>query len=138
VVSKFGLRRSFWPIAILMHLPNLLYLWASYAHPPVSYMYAVDFTDQFGYGFGFAGYMVYLMYVAQRGHYKTSHYAIGSGWGAMCVGPIAGALSAKLLDNFGYHGFFTSVIFLTIPGLLMLLFIPFDESHGGHMRTANA
>lgn len=128
IVSKYGLRRAFWPIAILMHLPNLLYLWASYSHPPVGWMYGVDFTEQFGYGFGFAGYMVYLMYVAQRGSYKTSHYAIGSGLGAMCVGPIAGAISAKLLDNFGYHGFFTSVIFLTIPGMLMLLFIPFDEA----------
>ncbi|MFI5385288.1 MAG: hypothetical protein ACHQ50_04120 [Fimbriimonadales bacterium] len=130
VVSKFGLRRAFWPIAILMHLPNLVYLWASYARPPAWSIIGVDFVEQFGYGFGFAGYMVYLMYVAQRGNYKTSHYAIGSGLGALCVGPIAGAISAKLLDNLGYHGFFTSVIFLTIPGMLMLFFIPFDESHG--------
>jgi MFS family permease len=134
VVSKFGLKRAFLPIAILMHVPNLVYLWASYARPPAWSLLGVDFTEQFGYGFGFAGYMVYLMYVAQRGKYKTSWYAIGSGLGAMCVGPIAGAISAKLLDNFGYHGFFTSVIFLTIPGMILLFFIPFDE--GSSMRKA--
>jgi len=139
VVSKFGLRKAFLPIAILMHVPNLVYLWASYAHPPVWMLMGVDFTEQFGYGFGFAGYLLYIMYVAQRGQFKTSHYAIGTGLGALCVGPIAGALSAKLLNNFGaqpYHGFFTSVIFLTIPGVLMLFFIPFDEDRKPRAATA--
>jgi PAT family beta-lactamase induction signal transducer AmpG len=128
VVSKYGLKRAFWPIAILMHIPNLLYLWASHARPPFWVLPGIDFFEQFGYGFGFAGYMLYMMQVAQRGHYKTSHYAIGSGLGALCVGPIAGAVSAKLLDNFGYQGFFAGSLLFTLPGLLMLFFIPLDET----------
>ena len=34
IVSRAGLRRSIWPLAVCMHLPGLLYLWASHALPP--------------------------------------------------------------------------------------------------------
>ena len=130
VVSKIGLRRAFWPLALAMHIPNLLYVWASTPnmHPPLWSLYIVDFVDQFGYGFGFAAYMVYIMWVAQRGHFKTTHYAIGTGMGALCIA-FAGIISGIIQANFGYHWFFISVIFLTIPGMLTLLFIPLDESH---------
>ena len=129
VVSKLGLRRAFWPLAFAMHVPNLLYVWASAGvRPPMWSLYVIDFVDQFGYGFGFAGYMVYLMWVAQRGHFKTTHYAIGTGMGALCIA-VAGIVSGIVQSNFGYHKFFISVIFMTIPGMLMLLFIPLDETH---------
>lgn len=127
-VSKLGLRKAFWPMAILMHLPNLLYLWASIARPASNSpaLYVVDFVDQFGYGFGYAGYSVYLMWVAQRGGFKTAHYAIGTGMGALCIA-IAGILSGILQSNFGYSAFFVWVMVLTIPGMLMLRFIPLDD-----------
>ena len=54
VVGRYGLRKCFWPLAICMHAPNLLYVWAAAAHPPAWTMYGVAFVDQFGYGFGFA------------------------------------------------------------------------------------
>lgn len=126
VVSKFGLRKSFWPIAICMHLPNLLYLWASIAHPPYQALYGIDFAEQFGYGFGFAGYIIFQMRVAQRGNYRTTHYALGVGIGAMFI-LVAGILSGILQANLGYTGFFTAALLMGIPGLLTLLFIPLDE-----------
>ncbi len=126
IISRLGIKRAFLPMAILMHVPNLLYLWASLARPPVGAMYFVDFMDQFGYGFGFAGYMIYLMRVAQRGQYRTAHYAIASGLGALCIA-VAGILSGILQSNFGYPGFFTAVMFCTIPGTITLFFIPLDE-----------
>jgi len=126
VVSKFGLRKSFWPIAICMHLPNLLYLWASISHPPYAAIYGVDFCEQFGYGFGFAGYIVYQMRVAQRGNFRTAHYALGVGIGATFI-QVAGILSGVLQANLGYTGFFIAALVMGIPGLLTLLFIPLDE-----------
>jgi PAT family beta-lactamase induction signal transducer AmpG len=125
-VSKLGLRKAFWPLAVCMHAPNLLYLWASYQHPGIPGLYGIEFVDQFGYGFGFAAYGVYLMWVAQRGRYRTSHYAVGTGMGALCIAT-AGIVSGIVQKNFGYHGFFISVIFLSLPGLLSLLFIPLDD-----------
>lgn len=139
VVSKIGLRRAFLPLALAMHVPNLLYLLASYHLLPNTLPFSpgdplnltiggVLFVDQFGYGFGFAGYMVYLMWVAQRGKFTTSHYAIGTGMGALCIAS-AGVLSGVVVANWGYRGVFWTVIFASIPGLLSLLWVPLDESH---------
>lgn len=140
VVSKLGLRKAFWPLVLAMHLPNLLYVWAAKAQPTLpgdpSFMQIVfspisgiAFVDQFGYGFGFAAYMVYLMWVAQRGKFQTSHYAIGTGLGALCIA-MAGIFSGIIQKNFGYFNFYLAVIFCTLPGMLMLLFIPLDKNEG--------
>jgi PAT family beta-lactamase induction signal transducer AmpG len=151
VVSKFGLRKAFFPIAFLMHMPNVLYAFAAWrgANLPLAVLplgplgpvpmtlAGIDFAEQFGYGFGFAGYMVYLMWVAQRGKYKTTHYAIGTGMGALCIA-IAGAVSGVLQANFGYTGFFVSALFLALPGLLSLLFIPLDADEGRGSKVATA
>ncbi len=128
-VSRLGIRKSLWPLVICMHTPNLLYLWAAVTRPHLALLYGVAFVDQFGYGFGFAGYMVYLMWVAQRGKFKTSHYAIGTGLGALCI-MTAGILSGLVQKQFGYVGFFIAVIFLTLPGMATLFFIPLDRTTG--------
>jgi PAT family beta-lactamase induction signal transducer AmpG len=134
IVSKFGLRKSFWPIAICMHLPNLLYLWAASVHPAAWTMFGVDFTEQFGYGFGFAGYLIFQMQVAQRGAFRTAHYALGVGIGALFI-QLAGILSGVLQASLGYQGFFIAVMFLTLPGLITLFFIPLEESGGTPVST---
>lgn len=139
VVSRLGLRRAFFPLALAMHIPNLLYLMLATVSVPLGYVFlgsyfgrvpltlvGIDFVDQFGYGFGFAAYMVYIMQVAQRGSYKTAHYAIGTGAGALCIA-VAGIVSGIIQSNFGYPAFFVSVLVLSIPGLVTLLFIPLDE-----------
>jgi len=126
VVGRFGLRRSFWPLVICMHAPNLLYVWAAAVHPPGWCMYGVAFVDQFGYGFGFAGYCVYLMYVAQHGQFRTSHFAIATGLGSLTI-VLAGILSGILQSTVGYFWFFVGVCLCTIPGMLTLLFIPIEE-----------
>ena len=79
------------------------------------------------YGFGFAGYSVYLMYVAQHGHYRTSHYAIATGLGSLCIA-LAGILSSILQSLVSYRGFFVAVCVCTIPGMLTLLIIPHEET----------
>ena len=122
VLAKFGIRRAILPMAILMHLPIALYLWASVARPPLPIIYAVDFADQFGYGFGFAGYMVILMRIAQRGNYATSHMAIGTGMGALCIA-LAGATSGVLETNLGYTAFFAVALLAGIPGAVSLWFV---------------
>ena len=130
IISRYGLRRSFWPMVVCMHAPNLLYVWAAFAHPPTWTMYGVALMDQFGYGFGFAGYSVYLMYVAQHGRYRTSHFAIATGLGSLCIA-LAGILSSILQSLVSYRGFFVAVCICTIPGMLTLLFIPHEETREG-------
>lgn len=139
LVGRVGLRRSILPLALSMHLPNLLYLLLSTVGLPLAVvdlgayfgkvpltLVGVDFVDQFGYGFGFAAYMVYIMYVAQRGAYRTAHMAIATGSGALCI-IVAGIVSGIIQSNYGYPVFFVSVLVLSLPGLLTLFFIPLDE-----------
>lgn len=139
LVGKYGLRRVFLPIAIVMHIPNALYAFAAHqgAKLPLGMVEVpllgsipltiagIDFLEQFGYGFGFAAYLVYLMWVAQRGKFKTTHYAIGTGMGALCIAT-AGAVSGVLQKNMGYAGLFTWALILGIPGVITLFFIPHD------------
>jgi len=128
LASRIGLKKGFWVIAILMHLPILLYLYAAIAQPSsLAVISFVDFMDQFGYGLGYAGYAVYLMRVAQRGNHPTAHFAIGTGLGATFIalsGIIGGVIQAS---STGYKTVFAWALLFAIPGLLTLKFIPHDE-----------
>ncbi len=135
VVGRYGLRRAFVLMMISMNAPNLLYVWVAAAHPASWWMYFVAFVDQFGYGFGFAGYSVYLMHVAQRGNFRTSHYAIATGLGALTI-MLAGMLSGYLQSTLGYVGFFVAVCLCTIPALLTILIIPLDGMKSADLAAA--
>jgi MFS transporter, PAT family, beta-lactamase induction signal transducer AmpG len=108
----------------LVNIPSQLYnlgllIWHSMRDP----VGQVIFVDQFGYGFGFAAYMVYLMFISQGARFKTSHYAISTG--IMALGAtIAGALSGTMQQSLGWRDFFIAVCVLTIPGMITLFFIP--------------
>jgi MFS transporter, PAT family, beta-lactamase induction signal transducer AmpG len=136
-IQKKGLKNSFWALALAMHVPNLLYLYAStnklpdWAIGPLSGpLLGLLFVDNVGYGFGFTGYMVYLIWVAKRNGFETSHYAIGTGMGALTIA-LAGAISSILLSAFpkNFTIPFIWVIILAIPAMLAILFIPLDDSH---------
>jgi hypothetical protein len=63
----------------------------SFSPESVYYVYATV-AEQFGYGFGFAAFMMYLIYVAD-GESKTSHYSIATGFmalGMMLPGMLSG------------------------------------------------
>lgn len=140
VVSRIGLRRAFWPLALSMHVPNLLYLWASTGKMPMTIIDldypgplnltigAITFVDQMGYGFGYAAYAVFLMWMAQRGNFRTAHYAIAVGLGALCIA-MAGVLGGVIQANFNYTGVFIAVLIGSIPGLISILLVPLDDSH---------
>jgi PAT family beta-lactamase induction signal transducer AmpG len=137
-IARVGLRRAFWPLVVCMHVPNVLYVWAAYTQPAPSMLYPVVFFEAFGYGVGFAGYFVYLMHVAQRGNFVTSHYAIGTGLGALFI-TFATILAGIVQSVFGYKGVFIAACLFTIPGTLTLLLIPMDDEEtkkvkavGGH------
>jgi len=125
-VSRVGLRRAFWPLVLCMHVPNLLYVWAAFTIPSKLALYPVVFIEAAGYGAGFAGYFVFLMQVAQRGRFVTTHYAIGTGLGALFI-TFATILAGIVQSVFGYKGVFIAACLFTIPGTLTLLFIPLDK-----------
>ena len=121
LISKLGLRRCIWPMVLIMHLPDLFFVYMAYAQPSVGLVYPLVALEQFGYGLGFTVFTVYLMYTTDS-RYKTSHYAISTGimaLGMMFPGMISGAIQKSV----GYGIFFIIVCIMTIPGILTIPFI---------------
>ncbi|MCW5942028.1 MAG: hypothetical protein KIS66_07335 [Fimbriimonadaceae bacterium] len=141
VIAKWGIKRCLWPMVLSLNIPNLFYVWAAFNLPQLagsqpayvsSMVQWLIFADQFGYGFGFSAYMVYLMFVAQGDDaLETSRYAIATGlmaFGAMVAGIVSGyAYKPFAEDPSGYGKFFVVVCLCTIPGMLTLPFIPMDK-----------
>ncbi|WP_199245364.1 MFS transporter [[Phormidium] sp. ETS-05] len=125
IIAKYGLKKTIWPMALALNLPDLFYVYMAYNQPPIKLVYPLVSLEQFGYGLGFTAFMVYLMYVS-KGQYKTSHYAISTGIMALGL-MVPGAVSGAIQTQVGYPLFFVIVCFLTIPGMLTILFLPIDE-----------
>jgi PAT family beta-lactamase induction signal transducer AmpG len=122
LIARFGFRRCVWPLVIIMHLPDLFFVYMAAVQPGIALVYPLVALEQFGYGLGFTIFTVYLMYSA-NGKYKTSHYAISTG--IMALGMmLPGFVSGWLQEAVGYRTFFIIVCFLTIPGMLTIPFIP--------------
>ncbi len=121
LISRFGFRRCVWPMVIVMHLPDLFFVYMAYAQPGIGLVYPLVALEQFGYGLGFTVFTVYLMYSAQ-GRFKTSHYAISTG--IMALGMmLPGFVSGWLQQSVGYTTFFIIVCVMTIPGMLTIPFL---------------
>jgi MFS transporter, PAT family, beta-lactamase induction signal transducer AmpG len=122
VIARYGLKKCILPMALALNLPDLFYVYMAYTKPSLTLVYPLVSLEQFGYGFGFTAFTVYLMYISQ-GEYKTSHFAISTG--IMALGMmLPGIVSGYLQSFLGYPLFFVLVCFLTIPGMMTLFFIP--------------
>jgi PAT family beta-lactamase induction signal transducer AmpG len=126
IVAKFGLKKTIFPLALALNLPDLFYVYMAYHQPPLNWIYPLVSLEQFGYGLGFTAFMVYLMQIAQ-GQYKTSHYAISTG--IMALGMmIPGIVSGQIQEAVNYPLFFVIVCILTIPGMITIFFLPLPET----------
>ena len=104
-ISRKGLKRSLWLMAAALTLPSFVYCYLSMAQPESLWFIgtAVSF-EQFGYGFGFTAYMMYMMHFSE-GPYKTSHYAICTAFMALSM-MIPGFVAGSLELAVGYSAFF--------------------------------
>jgi PAT family beta-lactamase induction signal transducer AmpG len=128
-VSKHGLKFWFWPMVFAINLPDLLYVFLAHFQPE-SFLLIQSFValEQFGYGFGFTAFTLYLIYFVQ-GENKTSHYAFATG--LMALGMMApGMLSGWIQELLNYERFFIWVCICTIPGFLIIPFIKIDKNFG--------
>ena len=87
-------------------------------------------VEQFGYGFGFTAYMVYMLMVAsQDTEHRTAHYALCTGFmalGMMLPGMAAGWLQAQM----GYTTFFVWVCVATLPSFAAAALLKIDPAYG--------
>ena len=90
-------------------LPDLVYVYLSYALPSsLTVINICVFVEQFGYGFGFTAYMLYMIYFSE-GEFKTSHYAICTAFMALSM-MIPGMCAGYIQEVIGYSAFFWMVI----------------------------
>jgi PAT family beta-lactamase induction signal transducer AmpG len=128
-ISKDGLRKWMLPMILAMHLPIIGFILLSHFHPAsIYYVYATVIAEQFGYGFGFAAFMMYLIYLAD-GESKTSHYSIATGFMALGM-MLPGMLSGYIQEYLGYGNFFIWVFLATIPGIILSRFLIFPNDFG--------
>jgi len=129
LASRWGLKRWLWPMVFIMHLPDAIFIYLAYAQP--DNFFAINCCvalEQFGYGFGFTAYMLYMIYIA-RGNHETAHYAICTGFMALGM-MLPGMFSGWLQENIGYQHFFVWVMLATLPGFLVVAFVPLDPEFG--------
>ncbi|MFT6935284.1 MAG: PAT family beta-lactamase induction signal transducer AmpG [Maribacter sp.] len=129
LISRQGLKKWMLPMLISLNAPNALY--ALLAVTGTTETWAVVGTvimEQFGYGFGIAGFMIYLIYVAE-GNSKTSHYALATGFMALGM-MLPGLISGYVQEWLGYDGFFIWVVVAALPAFVILRYIKYPADFG--------
>jgi PAT family beta-lactamase induction signal transducer AmpG len=135
LASRHGLKFWLWPMVLIMHLPDAVFVYLAYAQPDnFALINLCVALEQFGYGFGFTAYMLYMIYIA-RGQHETAHYAICTGFMALGM-MLPGMFSGWLQDIIGYQHFFVWVMLATIPGFLVVFFLPLDAEFGRKGKPA--
>lgn len=128
-ISRDGLGKWMLPMILTMHLPIIGFILLAHFHPvSIYFIYITVIAEQFGYGFGFAAFMMYLIYVAE-GESKTSHYSIATGFMALGM-MLPGMLSGFIQEYLGYVNFFIWVFLATIPGLILSRFLIYPAAFG--------
>ena len=128
-VSRHGLKRWLWPMVWAISLPDLVYVYLSYMQP--SSLLLVNtcvFIEQFGYGFGFTAYMLYLIYFA-NGEHKTAHYAICTAFMALGM-MIPGMAAGWLQEVMGYQMFFIWIMICTLATFGVTALLKIDPQFG--------
>ena len=121
LISRDGFKRWIFPMALMINLPDLLYVFLAYYQPDIWMAAMFVILEQFGYGFGFTAYMLYLINIAD-GKYKTAHYAIATGFMALGM-MLPSMISGWIQEQIGYTLFFIWVCICTIPGIIAAIFV---------------
>lgn len=128
-ISRSGLKRWLWWMLIAINIPDVVYIYMSIVQPDSKFLVTLCMAiEQFGYGFGFTAYMMYMMYVCE-GEYKTSHYAIATGFMALGM-MIPGMVSGAIQEAIGYKMFFIWVVVSTALPFIVAKYLDIDPEFG--------
>lgn len=127
--SRWGLKKSLWPMAASLTLPCLSFVFLAAFQPESIWITgACVALDQFGYGFGFTAYMLYLMYFSE-GEYKTAHYSLCTGFMALSM-MLPGLVAGYIQEAVGYVSFFGFVMVCCLVTVAVTFMIKVDPEYG--------
>jgi PAT family beta-lactamase induction signal transducer AmpG len=128
-VAKKGLQKTLFPLCCAINIPNITFLVLSIVQPESYILIATGVViEQFFFGIGSVGFMIYLMQQLAPGKYATTHYAFGTALMGLCM-MLTGMASGHLQQMMGYIGYFIFVMAATIPSFLICWFAPFHHKH---------
>ena len=128
-ISRGGLKKWIWPMLLAVHVPNLAFIYLAYTQPSsIAVISTAIAIEQFGYGFGFASYLLFMIMVADGPH-KTAHYAICTGFMALGM-MLPGMASGWIQTQLGYPHFFIWVLICCVPSLIATAFVKIDPAFG--------
>lgn len=126
-VAKRGLKKALFPLCCAINIPNVTFLVLSIYQPDTYVLIASGVVvEQFFFGIGSVGFMIYLMQQMAPGKYATSHYAFGTALMGLCM-MLTGMVSGYLQEKMGYMGYFIFVMVATIPSFLICWYAPFHQ-----------
>ena len=127
-VSRHGLKRWLWPMVLSISLPDLVYVYMASGTPSFFAVNVCVLIEQFGYGFGFTAYMLYLVYFSQ-GERSTAVFSICTAFQALGM-MIPGMLAGWMADHLGYLNFFWWVVGCCLVTFVVSAFIKIDPQYG--------
>jgi MFS transporter, PAT family, beta-lactamase induction signal transducer AmpG len=127
--SRKGLKYWIWPMAMSITLPQCAYIFLSTFLPDNFFFINLAVAvEQFGYGFGFTAYMLYMIYFSD-GEHKTAHYAICTAFMALGM-MLPGMMAGWLQEQLGYQHYFFTVMLAIIPCYLVVSMLKIDPEFG--------
>lgn len=134
-VSRYGLARTLFFLALCLNVPNLCYVYLSWAVSPEAPLSMTTIgmlvtIEKFGYSFGFVANMLYMMQQISPGRYHMTHYAFCTALMNLVLIPTQMA-SGPLADWMGYRSYFVFVVVATIPSLVAAKLAPFPRDQAG-------
>ena len=127
--SKWGLKKSLWPMALSLTLPCLSFVFLAAFQPENIFLISSCVAlDQFGYGFGFTAYMLYLIYFAD-GEFKTAHYSLCTAFMALSM-MLPGMIAGYLQESLGYVWFFGFVMICCLVTVLVTGMLKVEPEYG--------
>ena len=134
VISRGGLKRLLWPLMLCMNVPNVVYVLLAVWQPGSLWVVSAALAlEQFGYGFGFTAYMVFMLMVAGGADgsavHKTAHYAVCTGFMALGM-MLPGMWAGWLQEQLGYVNFFIWCCVATAVSFAAAAFVRIDPAFG--------
>lgn len=144
MISRYTLKKTIWPFLLAQNLTNIIYMLlalklnrfvilntgAEMLTPLGSLnlllVASVHAFDQFAGGLGTSVLVTYLMRTCLS-EFKAAHFAIGTGL-MNISGVLSGVMSGFLAGWLGYGYFFGISFLASIPGMLLIFFVPFLDS----------
>lgn len=148
-IGAGGLKKWLWPMALSLTIPSAFYCYLAMSQPQNLWIISIGIgLEQFGYGFGFTAFMLYLIYFSE-GEYKTSHYAFCTGimaLGMMLPGMAAGWIYDRLAGLViftsdsnapqGYVNFFWFMMLCSLATFAVCSIVKIPADFGKKRKTA--